>query len=601
MTEEEWQDRLSILQRVVTELEKCTFAGGRPNFQVKFSGDMADMENARVEATLRANRVRRDQYEIREVVATAEWASQRLNISQCEWKDGAGMFSARAGWSRQTSDVDFQARSSIDLKSFLEVVGLGKALADTTFATPPQIELSGTGNFAENKKRELKIIGQASVGSFAYRSIPFTDLNANFSWDGEHTLLREARVRSLNGQLSVDLFDGPNDFRLTIDSTINPGALRGFISPELQKFLSEWEWQGTPALHFDVRGSDHNPSTWQGDGTIALERTRFRNAWMNSATSDVHFGDGAVTYQNFRVVRDEGVGSGNFTYDFKNHEVRISDVKTSLHPAEIITWIDPKLWKTVTPYKFHQTPNLTANGVYQFDGGKNTRLEIGVDAPDGLDYVFLGKTLSFERASAKLLFATDRLQIVDLKSTLFSGSVRGAADISLAHNDPHYHANIAAKGVDFPRLTDLYYNYKTAHGQLSGNYDFNGLGSDARKMHGSGKIEVTNGDVFAIPIFGPLSGILAGILPGTGYSIARKANASFTIKDGVIHTDDFEAAGKLFSMLGHGDIHFLDNKLDFEVRMNANGAGILLMPVYKLFEYVGVGSLKKPDWHPKRF
>jgi AsmA-like protein len=601
LTEEEWQNRLSILQRIVTELEKCSFPGARPSFQVKFSGDLAEMENARFEATLQAGHVRRDKYEIRDLNATAEWAGQRLNISQCEWKDAAGMFSARAGWSRQTNDVDFQARSSIDLKSFLEVVGLGKVLTDTTFTTPPQIELTGTGNFAENKKHTLKLIGQASVGSFTYRSIPFTDLSANFSWDGEHTLLRDVRLRSQNGQLSANVFDAPNDFRATIDSTINPGALRGFISPELQKFVSEWEWQGTPAVHLDIRGLDHSPNTWQGDGTITLERTRFRNAWMNSATSHVHFGDGAVTYENFRVVRDEGIGSGNFTYDFKNHEVRISNVKSSLRPADVISWIDPDLWKTVTPYKFRQTPNLTANGVYQFGGGKNTRLEINVDAPGGMDYVFLGKTLPFDRASAKLLFATDRLQIVDLKSELFSGVVRGAADISLAHNDPRYHANILVKRIDFPRLTDLYYNYKTAQGQLSGEYDFNGFGSDPRKMHGKGKIEVTNGDVFAIPIFGPLSGFLSEILPGTGYSIGRKASANFTIKDGVIHTDDFEVAGKLFSMLGHGDIHFLDDKLNFEVRMNANGPGILLAPVYKLFEYVGEGSLKKPDWHPKRF
>jgi hypothetical protein len=54
-------------------------------------------------------------------------------------------------------------------------------------------------------------------------------------------------------------------------------------------------------------------------------------------------------------------------------------------------------------------------------------------------------------------------------------------------------------------------------------------------------------------------------------------------------------------MLGHGDIHFLDDKLNFEVRMNAAGPGVLLTPMYKLFEYVGEGSLKKPDWHPKRF
>jgi hypothetical protein len=35
--------------------------------------------------------------------------------------------------------------------------------------------------------------------------------------------------------------------------------------------------------------------------------------------------------------------------------------------------------------------------------------------------------------------------------------------------------------------------------------------------------------------------------------------------------------------------------------MSANGPAFLLTPVYKLFEYTGEGSLKHPDWHPKRF
>jgi hypothetical protein len=179
--------------------------------------------------------------------------------------------------------------------------------------------------------------------------------------------------------------------------------------------------------------------------------------------------------------------------------------------------------------------------------------------------------------------------------------VRGSADISLAHGDQHYRAKLAVDGVDFPRLTDLYYNYKTAHGQLSGNYDFTGNGDNARLMQGSGRMNVANGDVFAIPVFGPLSGILGAVIPGVGYSIARNAGASVTVKDGIIHTEDFEVAGKLFSMVGRGDIYFMDDKLDFDVRIDPKGPGILLAPVYKLFEYKGEGSLKNPDWHPKRF
>src|SRR4029078_6468123 len=166
-----------------------------------------------------------------------------------------------------------------------------------------------------------------------------------------------------------------------------------------------------------------------------------------------------------------------------------------------------------------------------------------------------------DRISARLLFTNDHLQISDLRADLLAGTLRGNADISLARNDPRYRASVSVSEINFPRLTDLYFNYKTALGLLRGTYDFNGIGNDWRTMRGKGKVEVSNGDVFAIPIFGPLSGILNKIVPGSGYSIARNATAGFTIENGVIHTDDFEAAGSLFSMLGHGDVHFLDDKL----------------------------------------
>jgi uncharacterized protein YhdP len=218
-----------------------------------------------------------------------------------------------------------------------------------------------------------------------------------------------------------------------------------------------------------------------------------------------------------------------------------------------------------------------------------------------MDYVFLGKTLPFDRVSGHLLFTDNRLQLSEIAGTLFAGAIRGAADISLAKGDPHYHANLAVDGVDFPRVADLYFKYQTSRGRLSGTYDWTGLGSEARSMRGDGSVKVTEGDIFAIPVFGPLSGLLNAIIPGAGYSQAHKANASFTVKDGVIHTEDFKVSGKLFGMIGHGDVKFLEDKLDFDIRIDAGGPAVLLTPMYKLFEYKGEGTISKPNWHPKRF
>src|SRR5437660_4705832 len=594
---EEWQRRMLIAQRLLNELQKFRFPAAVPSLQLKFSGDVAKIEKAHVEATLHGDRLQRGSYEMRDFSAAAEWNNRHLNIAHCEWSDRKGSFAGRADWNWETNTANFEARSSLNLKAFLDAFGLGEPLTGTEFQSPPLVEISGSVTFGPNQFRP-KIIGHAALGQFTYKKAPFSDPTADFSWDGERTLVRDLRVRHQTGQLRADLFDGPADFRLNIESTISPDAVRPLVSVELNEFLREWQWQRSPAIRLEIRGTDRNPENWRGEGTVALGRSRFQGAWMNSADTRIHFADGALTCEDFHVARDEGVGTGSFTYDFKKHEVRVSNIKSSLNPAEAISWIDPKLPKTVAPYKFRRPPAVTANGVYQFRGGKNTRLEIKVDGGSGMDYVFLGKTLSFDRVSGRLLYTNDRLQITDLRGALLGGTLRGNADISLARNDPHYRANISASEINFPLLTDLYYNYKTALGLLNGTYDFTGFGSDARTMRGHGKVEVTNGDVFAIPIFGPLSGILNRILPGSGYSIAHRATANFKIDHGIMNTEDFDADGSLFNMLGHGDIHFLDDRLDFNVRLNMKGPGVLLTPMYKLFEYAGTGSLKKPDWRP---
>ena len=135
--------------------------------------------------------------------------------------------------------------------------------------------------------------------------------------------------------------------------------------------------------------------------------------------------------------------------------------------------------------------------------------------------------LPFDRISARLLFTDDRLQIFNLKGTLFSGSLTGGADISLAKNDHHYTAQVALEKVDFPSLTELYFKYKTAQGSLNGTLDFGGVGADQRALHGSGKVEVSDGNVFAIPVFGPLSELVSKMFAGVGYSIAHEATAPF--------------------------------------------------------------------------
>ena len=328
LSAEEWQRRLSIAQRVVSELQKFRFPGARPSLQIKFSGDVAEIEKAHVEATLRGDRVQRGGYEMIDLSAAAEWNNQQLNIAHCEWNDGMGSFAGRANWNVERNKASCQARSSLDLKAFLGAFGLSEPLASIEFQAPPAVEVSGSVNFGLDRFRP-DVIGRVAFGRFTYKKVPFSDLTADFSWDGERTLVRDLRLRHQTGQLRADLLDAPSDFRLNIESTIVPEAVRGIAPPELNDFLRQWEWQRSPTIRLTIRGQDHNPGTWKGDGTVILGRSRFRGTWMNSADAKVHFADGALTCEDLHVTRNEGSGTGSFTYDFKKHEVRIANIKSS--------------------------------------------------------------------------------------------------------------------------------------------------------------------------------------------------------------------------------------------------------------------------------
>ncbi len=599
-TAEEAARRLRLLQTVVTTLQGFRYPGVAPELQVKFSGDLSQLEDAHLEATLRGRQIVRDQYEARDFFLAAEWKDHTLSIPRIEWNDRVGRFAASASWSRTNGRANFQARSSVDLKPLLGSFGLGAVLDQVTFHAPPQIEASGSATIGF-QAQEMEVVGKLAVDDFAYEEIGFEGMTCDFAWDGTRTMLRDIRLRHRSGQLSADLFDAPDDFRLILDSSIVPSALLPLAPAKLRPFLREWEWQRSPNIHLTLRGASRDPTTWEGEGSFTLGRTRFRGVWMNSATANLRFGDGQLALQDLRVARDEGAGSGSLLYDDKKHELRLTNIQTTLKPSEAIMWVDPHLWEHVVPYRFHRPPRVTTNGVVQFAGGKQTRLELKIDAPAGVDYTFIDKVLPFDKISARLLFTEDRLQIFDLKGALFSGSVAGSADISLARTDHHYNARVAVEQIDFPSLTNLYFNYKTSQGKLSGNLDFGGLSSEKKALRGTGRVEVRNGNVFAIPIFGPLSELVSKMFAGAGYSIAHEATAPFTIRDGVIHTDRLRVSGTLFAMLGHGDINFARNALDFDIRIDAAGPGLVLTPLYKLFEYHGSGSLTKPVWRPKRF
>jgi len=231
---------------------------------------------------------------------------------------------------------------------------------------------------------------------------------------------------------------------------------------------------------------------------------------------------------------------------------------------------------------------------------KQNNLALQIESAEGLDYDLLKRTLKFGRTLADVKVKGTKVN-ADVKSAeLMGGEVGIKAVVSIDESDPTFGADLTMRRVNFARLTKLYFDFDTSKGVVSGRFKFNARMGQEEEMRGNGSIRVEDGQVFAIPILGPLSPIINKIIPGAGLHTASLATADFRIQEQKILTDNLVIEGAGFSLYGNGDIFFMKDKMDMSVRINARGLpGLVLFPVSKLFEYVSTGSVSEPEWRAK--
>jgi hypothetical protein len=317
----------------------------------------------------------------------------------------------------------------------------------------------------------------------------------------------------------------------------------------------------------------------------------------------------------FMLKRTEGQGEGSITYDIPNNDIYFHDLKLRLNPVETMKMIEPDWVDEVAPYRFKGPPPLVLlKGRAAPRTRARTFLDLQVESSGPMEYTFAGKDLLYDKVSASLSFVQTKLLIKQLSGPMFGGKLEGNAEISLNPANPVHKASVKITNMDFAKLSRLYTGYDESKGLLNTNFLWRGEGDNGRKVDGAGELSITDGNVFAIPFLGPLSSALGQVIPGLGplssalgqvipglgYSMAHKATATYTVRNGTFNTQNLSVEGLGFRLLGHGDLHFMDDAMRFYARINARGVpGMVLFPVSRLLEYSSEGKLSKPEWKPR--
>jgi hypothetical protein len=212
-------------------------------------------------------------------------------------------------------------------------------------------------------------------------------------------MISNAQVTHRSGTLSGDVLSLPGTFRMRINSALNPTEVLPLCSPRVQRALADWEFQTPPVIQATVSGTSPEVAKVSGTGQVWLGKTKFRNALVNSASASFHLQSNAVRCDQIRVIRDEGIGTGSFTYDFGLDQVTIEDVEANLYPGAVAVWIDPSVGRLLQPFHFTVPPIIHAGGTIQLKNGSTNDLRIRIDSPNRFTYHFGGGEIPFDQGS----------------------------------------------------------------------------------------------------------------------------------------------------------------------------------------------------------
>ena len=126
-----------------------------------------------------------------------------------------------------------------------------------------------------------------------------------------------------------------------------------------------------------------------------------------------------------------------------------------------------------------------------------------------------------------------------------------------------------------------------------------------QNLDGYGDINLHDGLIWDIPMFGVFSKVLNEIAPGLGNSRANAGVGDFAITNGVIRTDNLEIRSHAVRLQYRGTVDLnerVNARVEAELLRDVWAVGPListvLWPVTKMFEYRVTGTLGQPKTDP---
>ena len=562
-----------------------------PQLDLDFDVDLTQPLASHVVAKFRGSHLQYRDLLLDSAGVDIEMRDGAIMVRRCEASLYGGDLSIQGRYDVAMGQFDATFSSTTDPAAIIPLVikDTGQALRDLRVTENPTItaryRLSPeTGSMPE-------LTGTVLTGGLTFRGVEFRSIKFAFDDRGPQIKLTDVEVVTPEGRLvgHGDYHLESTDFNYELDSTLDPTRLLPLMSGAVWQIVKPSWFETPPHIVAKVSGDFVDPDALAYVAQIHADRCSYRGVGLENATADLRLQRSQLNVQHLVLGRREGDVRGTIDADFNAHRVRF-DLATKANPSEVVGLLGEKAARIMAPYRFGPRTEANLHGLVDFDNPFGTAWTAQV-VNEGFSYWKFTAT----RAQAALVFNNNALQINDFDADFYGGKLRGNAAFAFSGPEPTYSFDFSVENSDVHAILMAVKDRESSvTGSLSGQAAINGRGADFGALKGKGELSVADGVLWQAPVFGIFSQVL-------GNTKATRAEATFTISNQVVRTEDMQVAAGAFTAKSRGQLGF-DGKMDFRVEavfLRAwPGIGWISTVLGKALEYKVGGTIGDPKYRP---
>jgi hypothetical protein len=558
-----------------------------------------------------------------EILCSSQWRGPELSIEKLSATLYGGKIDGKAKLNVATREVSFGVASDIDAQKVAPLLTLQAQnwLTNYSWNNPPQVKAAGAlvlpagvwtnrhPDWRGETRPSLQLDGQFHVADGAYRGIHALTADSHFTYSNMCWRLPDLVATRPEG--NVNLFHENNDrtkeYYFRFASTVDPQAMRLLFPTNQQRGFDLFSITQPPVVEGEIWGRWHDRDGIHGHARVSATNFAVRGQSVDLLQTQVDYTNRTLTLVKPRAWRagKQELSASSVSYTIGEMRILVTNGFSTAEPMAVARAIGPHIEQNLSPYRFLRPPTVSVEGAIPIRSERDADLHFSVDGGP-----FQWWKLGASHINGKIDWVGQQLSLKDMKGDFYLGKATGSADFNF---------NTSSRSADFKftlvatdaslnllakDLTDGQSN--KLEGLLTGRLEItNANTADWGKWGGAGRVNLRDGLIWDIPIFGVFSPALDTIMPGLGSSRAREGSATFIVTNGVIYSGDLKVETLMARLKYWGTINLkgvVDARMEAQLFRNAWVVGpvlsLALWPVSKTFEYQITGSIHKPKSDP---